>query len=131
MGPRDSTATRSSVITTPSSAERWRSRLRASTYALYRLLQEDERLAPSIGVEALAELIDEGRALPTAPATLTHVTAEALGGAIFHELRRAAAREGSAPRESELVPMLMYTAVLPYAGVDSAAEEIGIPPPPR
>jgi AcrR family transcriptional regulator len=126
----------------------WRSRLRATAYALYRFLEEDERLGRLLLVElrsagerparlidaevdALAELIDEGRALPTAPATLTRATAEALGGAIFHELLLAIAGEGSLSPEGELVPILLYAAVLPYAGPASAAEELRIPPPPR
>lgn len=75
------------------------------------------------------DLIDEGRAESNAPASLTRLTAEALGGAILHELCRAA--RGGSPPESELVPTLMYLAVLPYAGVGAATEELRIPPPPR
>jgi len=125
----------------------WRPRLRVTAYALYRYLEEDDRrrlllaelrtagerseLLVGAEIEELADLIDEGRYGPEAPASLTRVTAEALGGAIFHELFLAAAREGSPPPESELVPMLMYAAVLPYAGAAAAAEELRIPPPPR
>src|SRR5262245_23363675 len=108
MGPREATATRSDVATATSI---WRARLRVTTYDLYRFLQQGEPVAPPFPIEAFAGLIDEGRALPSAPPTLTRVTAEALGGAIFHELCFAAAAEGPPP-ESDLIPMLMYTAVL-------------------
>lgn len=154
MGLREPSATRSNVATATAPTDLlqvaggWRSRLRATTYALYRSLREDERLGrlllvePHSGgerlvqligveIEAFADLIDEGRALPTAPPTLTRVTAEALGGAIFHELCLVVAREGPPPPEGELVPVLMYSAVLPYAGDASAADELRIPPPPR
>jgi AcrR family transcriptional regulator len=126
----------------------WRHRLRATAYVLYRYLEEDERLrrlllvelrtagertSLLIGaeVEALFELIDEGRAEPTAPPTLTRATAEFLGGGIFQQLFLAAGREGPLPPEEELVPMLMYAAVLPYAGDTAAEEELRTPPPPR
>jgi AcrR family transcriptional regulator len=125
----------------------WRTRLRVTTYALYRHLEEDERRrgllieqhsaggwpAGSIAaeLEVFTDLIDEGRALPTAPPTLTRVTAESLGGAIFSQLYFAAAARRRPPRSSErLVPNLMYAAVLPYVGAMAAADELGIPPPP-
>lgn len=105
----------------------WRTRLRAAVYALCR---EPMALSKERELERLADLIDEGRAELGAPASLTRVTAEALGGAIFLELRWGALPENSRP-ESELVPTLMYSAVLPYAGPESAAEELRTPPPPR
>jgi len=106
----------------------WRARLRIAVYSLYR---ECPELPIDGGSEGLAELIDEGRAAPTTPASVTGVTAEALAGAIFHELCLAATREDGPPVESELVPTLMYSAVLPYVGAEAAAEELRIPPPPR
>lgn len=126
----------------------WRARLRGTAYALYRFLDEDERLrrftlvevraagerpALLIGeeIEALFDLIDEGRAEPTAPPTLTRATAESLGGAIFNEMYVVAGHAGPMPREEELVPQMMYSAVLPYLGAASASEELRIPPPPR
>jgi AcrR family transcriptional regulator len=125
----------------------WRSRLRATAYALYRFLDEDERLrrftvvdvraagerpALLLGeeIEALFDLIDEGRAEPTAPPTLTRATAESLAGGIFNEIYVAAGHRGPMPREEEIVPKLMYSAVLPYLGETSAREELVIPPPP-
>lgn len=126
----------------------WRDRLRATAYALYRYLEEDDRrcrlllvelraadqrtaLLVEAEIEALLDLIDEGREEPTAPASLTRATAEFLSGAIFQQLYLAAGREGSLPPERELVPPLMYSAVLPYAGAASAAEELRASPPPR
>jgi AcrR family transcriptional regulator len=126
----------------------WRDRLRATTYAFYRYLDEDERLRRFIlvearvagerpalllgaEIEALYDLIDEGRSEPTAPPTLTRATAESLGGAIFNQIYLAAAHGGPLPAEAETVPVMMYAAVLPYLGVHSAAEELSIAPPPR
>lgn len=126
--------------------DEWRARLRATAYALYRYLGEDERLrrlavveVRSAGersalliaeeIEELVDLIDEGRAEPAAPLTLTRATAEALGGGILNEIYAAGGHVGPMPPEDELVPEIMYSAVLPYLGAASAAGELGIPPP--
>jgi len=133
MGFTESSTTPSATATLapPVGLDDWRSRLRAATYALYRDLGEGSAPPVEDEIEGLVDLIDEGRAEPTAPPTLTRVTAEALGGAICHEMFFSAVREGSLSPESELVPPLMYAAVLPYAGAASAAEELRIPAPPR
>jgi hypothetical protein len=123
---RDVTAT----LMPPAEACDWRARLRSSTYSLYRQLVEHPRLPLDAEVEELVGLIDEGRAEPASPPTLTRITAEALGGAISRKLWFAALRDQPSS-ESELVPMLMYMAVLPYMGPDCAAEELRAPPPPR
>lgn len=125
----------------------WRPRLRATAYVLYRCLGEDggrhlllvelraggERttLLVDAEIEHLIDLIDEGRAEPTAPSTLTRATAEFVGGAIFQQLYLAAGGDGLLPPEGELVPSLMFSAVLPYLGEAAATEELHIPPPPR
>jgi AcrR family transcriptional regulator len=126
----------------------WRARLRATAYALYRYLDEDERLrrftvvevrgagerpALLIGekIEELSDLIDPGRAEPTAPPTLTRATAELLGGGIFKQIYLAVGHPGRMPREEQEVPEMMCSAVLPYLGAARAAEELEIPPPPR
>jgi AcrR family transcriptional regulator len=111
----------------------WRARLRTTLYELYRKMGAGEGASLPVGaeVEALFALIDEGRAEPTAPLTLTRVTAESLAGSIFWQLSLAAGREGPLPSEAELVPALMFPAVLPYVGPVAAAEELRIPPPPR
>lgn len=132
MGFRESNATRSATATLAAPAESgdWRDRLRAAAYGLYRQLRE--RPGPPVDEEVarLIDLIDEGRAEPASPPTLTRVTAEALGGAISHELFLAA-RQDFQPPEAELVPMLMYSAVLPYGDLACATEELRTPPPPR
>ena len=124
----------------------WRDRLRATTYALYRYLDSDEPLrrfviveARAAGdrpallidseIEALFDLIDEGRSESSAPANLTRATAESVGGGIFNEIYVAAAHRGPLPPESDFVPELMYSAVLPYMGTAAAAAELAIPPP--
>jgi AcrR family transcriptional regulator len=130
MEPRESSTTRSAgaTLATPPRAGDWRGRLRLAAYALCRRRRRNPAEFEA-EVQELVELIDEGRGEPEAPRSLTRVTAEALGGAIFHELSLAA--RAGAPPESELVPGLMYLAVLPYAGVDAATEELRTPPPPR
>ena len=133
MGYREtSTTTRfaTATLAAPVGVGDWRRRLRDATYGLYRQLGEHPELPLEAEIEELVELIDVGRTDPGSPPTLTRVTAEALGGAISYELFFAA-RRGPLPPEAELVPMLMYSAVLPYAGVDCADEELRIPPPPR
>jgi AcrR family transcriptional regulator len=139
---------RARAVAARAGAGEWRARLRATAYALYRYLDEDERRrrftvvevraagerpALLIGeeMEELFDLIDEGRAEPTAPPTLTRATAESLGGGIFNEIYVVAGHPGPMPSEGEFVPKMMYSAVLPYLGAASAAEELRIPPPPR
>ncbi len=128
MGPTETSAIYSAVASPSDAIDDWRTRVRSAVYALYR---RRAALPIGSGFEELADLIDEGRAEPSAPPTLTRATASALAGAIFHELCLDAGRHEALPSESDLVPMLMYSAVLPYAGADSAAEELRIPPPSR
>ncbi len=123
----------------------WRDRLRATAYALYRFLAADakirnltaaevraasERSQLLIGqeVEALFDLIDEGRGERPESAALTRSTAETIGGGIFNQIYSAASQKGPMPVESEIVPELMYLSVLPYAGEDTAREELSEPP---
>ena len=125
----------------------WRARLRATAYALYRYLDDDERRrnftvvevraagerpALLIGeeIEELFDLIDEGRAEPTAPPTLTRATAESLGGGIFNEIYVVAGHPGPMPSEAEFVPKVMYSAVLPYLGGCLRCRGASDPPPP-
>jgi AcrR family transcriptional regulator len=125
----------------------WRGRVRATAYALYRFLAADERLRHltvvevraadertqlllGAEIEALFDLIDQGRAEPGAPAGLTRATAEQVGGGIFNQMYVAAGRGGEMPAEAEIVPQMMYGVVLPYLGPGAAAEELRIPPPP-
>lgn len=130
MSHRETSTTRglTATLIAPAVACDWRARLRDYFYGLYRDLGERPVRPVEEEVEGLIALIDEGRAEPASPSNLTRVTAEALGGAIFHQLWLAS--RAQAPPASELVPMLMYTVVLPYAGADRAAEELRVPPPP-
>lgn len=131
MGLRETSIIRSATATlaAPVAIDDWRDRLRVATYALYRQLRESPALPIEREIQRLTDLIDEGRSEPASPPTLSRVTAEALGGAISHELFFAAHR--NRPPESELIPMLMYSAVLPYTSAAAAAEELRIAPPPR
>ncbi len=137
MGIKEFSTTRSAAATlaapSPEAAPDWRFRLRVAAYALYRRRRGRGRSGlPVEGeLERLVELIDAGRAEPAAPASLTRLTAEALGGAISSQLCFAAARNGRQSPEEELVPTLLYMAVLPYMGAEAAAEELRTPPPPR
>jgi AcrR family transcriptional regulator len=125
----------------------WRERVSVTAYALFRFIADDEKLRRFTTaevraggervqllfgeeVEALFDLIDEGRREPGAPATLTRATAEQVGGGIFNQLYVAGSRGGPMPPESEIIPQLMYAVVLPYLGDRAAREELLTPPPP-
>lgn len=125
----------------------WPQQVRATVYALYRFLAADDRRARFIVVEsrmagervrvftgqlieALFDLIDEGRRELTDPDSLTRATAESVGGGILNQIYAAVARPAPLPPERSLVPELMYCVVLPYAGLDAALEELYILPPP-
>ena len=124
----------------------WRDRVRVTGYALYRFLAEDERMRKLTTVDVrsagervgllfgdaikeLTDLIDEGRDAPGAPDSLTRATADQVGCGIFSQLYAAGARPGPMAPEAEIVPKLMYGVVLPYLGVEAAAEELTIAPP--
>jgi AcrR family transcriptional regulator len=81
------------------------------------------------GIEELIDLLDEGRAQPGAPADLTRATAESVAGGLFNQLYLALAGGAGAPEEQDVVRQAMYTAVLPYLGVQVAMEELSIAPP--
>ncbi len=138
---------RASAARARAAASSWRERVRVTAYALYRFIGSDpklrklttadvrsggERVQSLVGeeVEALFDLIDEGRQEPAAPASLTRATAEQIGGGIFNQLYLVGARGGPMAAEGEIIPQLMYSVVLPYLGIAAAAEELRIPPPP-
>jgi AcrR family transcriptional regulator len=125
----------------------WRERLRATAYALFRFLAEDERvthltvvevrragdrsaLLIGEGIEELIDLLDEGRHEPGAPANLTRATAESVAGGLFNRIYVSFGR-GEKPDEAGVVPQAMYAAVLPYLGAQAAMAELEIPPPPN
>jgi AcrR family transcriptional regulator len=125
----------------------WRERVRATVYALYRFIAADPRLAHLLVVEcrmasertrllagsrmeALVDLIDEGRAELADPGQLSRATAEAIGGGIFNQIYATVGKGGMLPDERRVVPQLLYCVVLPYLGSARAAEELRAPPPP-
>jgi AcrR family transcriptional regulator len=124
----------------------WRDRVRATGYELLRFLAEDEKVAHFVvvevrsagepvqrvieaEVEAMVDLIDEGRACLDDPDSLSRVTAEQVSGSYFIQLY-ALVGNGPLPPEEEIIPQMMYTAVLPYLGPQAALEELSTPPPP-
>lgn len=128
------------------SEDPWRDRVRATAYELLRYFKEDERRTHfgivegrSAGervqhviaaeVEAMVDLIDEGRQQIDDPDSLTRATAEEITGGIFNQLYAVLSR-GSLPLEEDHIPQMMYLAVLPYLGSEAALEELNIPPPP-
>ena len=95
-----------------------------------RSASERARAIQSGGIQQMIDLLDEGRSATPDPERITKATAESLAGGILIQIYTAVG-EGRLGPESELVPQLMYAAVLPYLGPESAAEELEIPPPPR
>ena len=123
----------------------WRDRMRATAYALLRFLRRDERVAHFAAVEAqdagddaqrlfldtfnrLVDLIDEGSAEVSGPASPSRATALGVGGVVFARIQEAVAGGELALGEEE-IPELMYAAVFPYLGAEAAAEELRIAPP--
>ncbi len=123
----------------------WRERVWLTGYELLRLFKEDEKATHFLVVEvrtageqalllfgaeinAMVDLIDEGREVATQPEELTRATAEAITGGFFNQLY-ALFSQGALPPEEEIIPQLMYTAVLPYLGEEAAVRELSAPPP--
>ena len=79
-------------------------------------------------IERLFDLIDEGRGESSEPDSISRATAESVGGSIFNQIY-VTVGHGAMPTE-DIVPEMMYTAVLPYIGAEAAREELQIPPPP-
>lgn len=126
--------------------EIWVDRLRAVAYELARFLTEDPPRAHTMtvdvlsagpralgirdgGIQALTELIDQGREELDDPPSMTRAIAEGIAGAIYHRIHTEIAA-GRCTELSLLVPELMYSAVLPYLGTEAAMRELKTPPPP-
>lgn len=124
----------------------WANQLRAVAHAMLEFLQEDERRARLMaidahrggergilirdqGMQALFAFIDLGRYEMDDPETLTRTTAEAVGSSIYHQLR-SWIEDGKLESMAELIPEMMYFAVLPYLGVEAAEAELEIAVPP-
>jgi len=126
--------------------QNWTSRLRAVVNEIVSFLHADEDRAHMLLSEApaagprgslvrdealakLADLIDSGRDLMDDPAALTRITAEAISGALFNQMRLLQER-GELEHAREFVPQLMYFLVLPYLGREAATQELSRPPMP-
>lgn len=126
-----------------SSERRWRDQIRAVAYFVADYLQADLARARFVMVEcfgageevrarweqateALVALIDLGRAELGDPESLTRATAEAVAGAIALQTRRSIEADGI-DGATELVPKMLFQALVPYIGSDAAMEELRRP----
>jgi len=125
--------------------EGWAERLRAAAYELRDFLCEDGQRARAMvleapagneatrrmregGVAALAALIDSGRAELEEPGSVPGLAAEIAAGAIYNRIHLGLER-GPEALDDEMVRELMYTAVLPYLGIEGAMHELQAPRP--
>jgi len=125
--------------------EDWRTHLRGVIYEMVRFWRADEARAhmllletPASGplaslirdqvLEAMVDLIDHGRQLMDDPTALTRITAQAMAGALFHQMQLMYSQK-KLDDAGDLVPQLMYFLVLPYLGAEAAAAELSLPPP--
>jgi AcrR family transcriptional regulator len=124
----------------------WREQVRAAAHAMYRFLTDDmprahymlveplvagerARLIRDQGIRAMAILIDQGRACLRDPDSISPVTAQAMAGGIYDEMRRLVTLRRSPEEMAAAVPKLMFAVLLPYLGPEVAAEELREPPP--
>lgn len=77
------------------------------------------------GIEAMVDLVDEGRSERRHPRSISGATAEALTGAILGQIVHAVETDSLT---ADAVPQFMYSVVLPYMGSDAAIEELRMPP---
>lgn len=73
-------------------------------------------------VDALAELIDRGRAELNDPDSLTRATADGLAGAVYELVSMHVVR-GAEEELPELLPQLMFSLTCPYLGLNAALAE--------
>lgn len=121
----------------------WRDQIRAVAYAVHEFVDEDRRRGAFLWIEtfnageraqviregavdAMIDLIDQGRRQLDDPDQLTRATAEAIGGSMFRQTPLAIECDG--PNTVDLLPKLMYAVVFPYLGADAALEELSIKP---
>jgi AcrR family transcriptional regulator len=128
--------------------EAWRDGLRACAYTAARHIRNHPReirfgtvqmfvtgdLAQArrdLQLHRMVDLIDRGRQELDDPDSMTRGVAEGVIGSIFGVLvKELQSGKGVGAAES-FVPELMYIAVRPYLGHDTAHEELSIPPPPE
>jgi hypothetical protein len=125
----------------------WASQLRAVAYEMLDFLREDPARTRLMVLEAigggaravavrergaalLTEFIDAGRRELPDPAALPRSVAEITAGAIYNRIHLAV-EAGVETLDEEMVRELMYTAVLPYRGIEAALAELSAPRPPR
>jgi hypothetical protein len=135
------------VVVAFSSQDNWADQLRAVAYEMLDFLREDPirarimiidvldstREAIAIreqGIAALTALIDAGRTELADPDSVPASVAAITAGAIYNQIHLAIERDELETRGSEMVPELMYTAVLPYLGIEAALAELKMPRPP-
>lgn len=123
--------------------ETWSDQLRAVAYEMLRFLSEDPertramtvdvlsageraQLIRDQGMQALVELIDQGRQELDDPDSMSRTTAEGIAGAIYNRIHVAVAA-GRFDALEPMVPELMYNAVLPYLGTEAAMRELSMP----
>lgn len=128
------------VVESAAAEGSWRDGLRAAAYAALRFHQEDPVRARFFLVEVLAagefaqrrrelmmnafiDLIDAARRELPDPESVPRSEAEAIVGAIY-SAAVAGMQEGGIEKLPELVPQLLYIAVLPYLGAEAAEEEL-------
>lgn len=78
-------------------------------------------------LQGLADLIDAGREELEDPGSVSRCTAEIVARAIYGTVL-GKLEEGSVERDSELLPELVYMAVMPYLGSRVAEEELLVQP---
>ncbi len=123
----------------------WASQLRAVAYEMLAFLREDEARARLMvieaaragegprqirerGMAALTELIDLGRRELDDPDSLPRSVAVIAAGAIYNRIH-VGVELGVETLDAELVRELMFSAVLPYLGIEAALAELEMPRP--
>lgn len=129
-----------------SDAVTWRDRLRVAAYAAAYFffdhlpevrfcvigLQETGEMAQvkrEAHLQLMVDLIDAARQELDDPDSTSRATAESVVGSIFGVLTKEIGRPGGVRTPEAVVPELMFIAVRPYFGHETASEEIRMPPP--
>lgn len=125
----------------------WAAQLRAVAWEMRDFLREDEARARAMvleaphgneetrqiradGVAALTALIDLGRGELPDPDSVPRTAAEIAAGVIYNRIH-VCVEEGPEALGEEMVGELMYSAVLPYLGIEAALAELEMPAPGR
>jgi AcrR family transcriptional regulator len=113
------------------SKQSWREGLRAAGYASARFFEragDIHQAKAELIVRSAVDMIDGGRGELEDPDSMSRSSAEWVAGSYMKmALKRLA--ESAEMSVTELVPELMYLAVMPYLGEEAAQEELAIPPP--